>query len=117
MSEMESHHPELYPNISMDNWSVSLSDYVRADSNIGAQGLTKAAKRGGYDGIIYGDETVVFDPKNIRRADAAFAPAKSDSADLLSANPATAALPGLLMGGPTMTQQQMPDLLADPSGA
>ena len=117
MSEMESHHPELYPNISMDNWSVSLSDYVRADSNIGAQGLTKAAKRGGYDGIIYGDETVVFDPKNIRRADAAFDPAKSDSADLLSANPASAALPGLLMGGPSMTQQQMRDLLADPSGA
>ena len=117
MGEMESHHPEIYPNISMDNWSVSLSDYVRADSNIGAQGLTEAAKRAGYDGIIYGDETVVFDPKNMRRAAAAFDPAKSDSANLLSANPASAALPGLLMGGPSMTQQQMRDLLADPSGA
>lgn len=36
---------------------------------------------------------------------------------ILSANPAPAAIPGLLMGNPAMTQQQMQSLLADPYGA
>lgn len=37
--------------------------------------------------------------------------------EMLSANPAPAAIPGLLMGNPAMTQQQMQSLLADPYGA
>ena len=32
-------------------------------------------------------------------------------------NPASAAIPGLLMGNPAITQQQMQSLLADPYGA
>ena len=35
----------------------------------------------------------------------------------LAMNPAPAAIPGLLMGNPAMTQQQMQSLLADPYGA
>lgn len=35
----------------------------------------------------------------------------------LAMNPASAAIPGLLMGNPAMTQQQMQSLLADPYGA
>ena len=39
------------------------------------------------------------------------------SDEALSANPAPAAIPGLLMGNPAMTQQQMQSLLSDPFGA
>lgn len=53
----------------------------------------KVLKSKGYDGLFYpdvaGDHTdgqygkyIVFDPKNVRLIDAAFDPAKSDSADL-----------------------------------
>lgn len=38
-------------------------------------------------------------------------------ATILSANPASAAIPGLLIGNPAITQQQMQSLLADPYGA
>ena len=46
-----------YPGIGDE--TASLSDYVRTD--LGADKLTEAAKTAGYDGIKYGDETVVFD--------------------------------------------------------
>lgn len=49
------------------------------------------ARRGGHDGILVrgadGEEHLVaFDPKNIRSVNAAFDPAKSDSANLLAVN-------------------------------
>jgi len=42
------------------------------------------------------DQIAVFDPKNIRSTNAAFDPAKSDSANILAANPKEAAPAGLL---------------------
>ncbi len=67
--------------------------------------IRQGLKKQGYDGIRYKNviegsgkdySYIVFDPQNIRSRFAKFDPAKADSADLLAANPATAALPGLL---------------------
>jgi hypothetical protein len=66
-----------------DNILYSLSDYIRVGGK-GAEELTKQAKKAGYDGIKVGDETVIFDPKNIRLTKAKFDPSKSDSANLLA---------------------------------
>ena len=66
-----------------DNFYDSLSDYIRVGGK-GSAELTKQAKKAGYDGIRVGDETVIFDPKNIRSIDAEFDPNKSESPDLLS---------------------------------
>ena len=66
------------------------------------EAVKKILKNKGYDGIVVEREDLgathyaVFDPKDIRSRFAKFDPAKADSADLLAANPATAALPGLL---------------------
>lgn len=63
------------------------------------------AKRSGYDGVrirggwgdeYAGDHYVIFDPKNIRSTQAAFDPAKSNSANLLASNPPTAAINALI---------------------
>ena len=72
---------KLYPGT--DNILYSLSDYVRVGGK-GADELTQNAKKAGYDGITVGDETVIFDPKNIRSTDAAFDPKKSDSSKLMA---------------------------------
>lgn len=45
------------------------------------------ARDNGHAGLRYGNETVIFDPSNIRSVNAAFDPAKSSSANLLAANP------------------------------
>jgi len=70
-----------------DGWNddlyLSLSDYVRVGT-VGAEELSKKAKAAGYDGIKADDETVVFDPKNIRLLEAEFDPKKIDSPKLLS---------------------------------
>ena len=50
----------------------------------GPKGITEKAKKAGYDGIKFGSETVIFDPKNIRKPEAKFDPKKVDSKDLLS---------------------------------
>ena len=72
---------KLYPGT--DNILYSLSDYIRVGGK-GAAELTKQAKKAGYDGIKVGDETVIFDAKNIRSADARFDPKKKDSSNLLA---------------------------------
>jgi len=61
----------------------SLSDYIR-EGGKGSAELTKKAKAAGYDGIKAADETVIFDPKNIRSIDAKFDPSKTNSPDLMS---------------------------------
>ena len=66
-----------------DDFYFSLSDYIRVGGK-GSAELTKKAKAAGFDGVKAGDETVIFDPKNIRSIDAKFDPAKADSPDLLS---------------------------------
>jgi hypothetical protein len=71
----------VYPDVG--NILYSLSDYIRVGGK-GAAELTKQAKKAGYDGIRVGDETVIFDPKNIRSKDAVFDPKKTDSSDLTS---------------------------------
>ena len=72
---------KLYPNT--DNILYSLSDYIRVGGK-GAEELSKQAKKAGYDGIKVGDETVIFDPKNIRSKDAEFDPKKTESPNLQS---------------------------------
>ena len=72
---------------------LSLSDYVR-QGGLGSAKLTEKAKEAGYDGIKVADETVVFDPKNIRQVDAQFDPAKTDSSNVLASGAPVAA--GLL---------------------
>ena len=66
-----------------DDVYTSLSDYVRVGP-LGSDQLTKKAQAAGYDGIKADDETVVFDPKNIRLIEAEFNPALEDSTDLMS---------------------------------
>ena len=57
---------KLFPDT--ENILYSLSDYIRIGGK-GADELTKQAKKAGYDGIKVGDETVVFDAKNLASAD------------------------------------------------
>jgi hypothetical protein len=72
---------KLYPGT--ENILYSLSDYIRVGGK-GAEELTQQAKKAGYDGIKVGDETVIFDSKNIRSVDAKFDPKKSESSNLLA---------------------------------
>lgn len=67
----------------LDDLAISLSDYLRLYEG-GPKGITEKAKKAGYDGIKFGSETVIFDPKNIRKPEAKFDPKKVDSKDLLS---------------------------------
>lgn len=94
LSEMQFHHPEIYPGLGDEH--ASLSDYVR--TQFGAGELTEAAKRAGYEGIKYGSETVIFDPKKIRSTKAKFDPANKDSADLLASWAAALGIGGLAAG-------------------
>ena len=71
----------IFPDL--DNTLFSLSDYIRVGGK-GAAELTEKAKKAGYDGIKVGDETVIFDPKNIRRTDAEFDLKKTESPNLQS---------------------------------
>jgi hypothetical protein len=80
-AEMFSELKKVFPDT--ENILYSLSDYIRVGGK-GAEELTKQAKKAGYDGIKVGDETVIFDPKNIRLTKAKFDPSKSDSANLLA---------------------------------
>ena len=72
---------KVFPDL--DNTLFSLSDYIRVGDK-GPAELTKQAKKAGYDGIKVGDETVIFDPKNIRSVDAKFDPKKTSSSNLLA---------------------------------
>lgn len=58
--------------------------------------LQRRLKEQGFDGLnMFGDEIIIFDPKNIRSTNAEFDPAKADSADLLSSVGTTSALRGI----------------------
>jgi len=72
---------KLYPDT--ENILYSLSQYIRSGYKR-ADELTKQAKKAGYDGIKVGDETIIFDPKNIRSVDAKFDPKKASSSNLLA---------------------------------
>jgi hypothetical protein len=51
----------------------------------------------GFDGLnMFGDEVIIYDPKNLRSTNAEFDPAKADSADLLSSVGVTSALRGIV---------------------
>ena len=72
-------------------------------SHIDPAELTRAAQSAGFGSIrapasigTAGDEIVIFDPRNIRSTQAAFDPARADSADLL----ASRAAPGGLLAAP-----------------
>ena len=80
-TQFDSSLKKLFPNT--DNILYSLSDYIRFGGK-GAEELTNNAKKAGYDGIKVGDETVIFDPKNIRSVDAKFDPKKINSSNLLA---------------------------------
>ena len=70
---------KVFPDL--DNTLFSLSDYIRVGGK-GPREFTEKASKAGYDGIKVGDETVVFDPKNIRSVDAKFDPKKTESAKI-----------------------------------
>ena len=81
------HTPQMSQGISsifpMQNTLFHLDQFVRF-GGVGPEKLTNKAIEAGYDGIKVGDETVIFDPKNIRRSDAEFDPKKTELDDLLS---------------------------------
>jgi hypothetical protein len=59
--------------------------------------IQRRLKEQGFDGLnMFGDEIIIFDPKNLRSTNAEFDPAKADSADLLSSVGATSALRGIV---------------------
>jgi len=93
-AEMFSELKKVFPGL--ENTLYSLSDYIRVGGK-GAEELTNQAKKAGYDGIKVGDETVIFDPKNIRRTDAKFDPKKTDSSKLTAAIALPAAGAGAMM--------------------
>lgn len=76
--------------------------------------MTNAIKELGYDGISLPDQSVIFDPKNIRRVDAAFDPAKKDSGNLLAGALPVGAIGAASMLSPnesyaqTVNKQAMP---------
>jgi hypothetical protein len=74
--------PDKFPGLDAID---TFSDWVRTGYR--QQDVTDAARRAGYSGIQDGSEVVIFDPRNIRSVNAAFDPAKKDSANLLAANP------------------------------
>ena len=84
------HTPMMSQGISsvfpMENTLFQLDHFVRF-GGVGPAELTNKAIEAGYDGIKFGDETVIFDPKNIRRSDAEFDPKKTELDDLLSYTP------------------------------
>ena len=90
---------KLYPDT--DNILYSLSDYIRVGGK-GSEELTNQAIKAGYDGIKVGDETVIFDPKNIRSSGAIFDQTKSDSSKLM----AGIALPAAAAGAMTMQEEE-----------
>ena len=81
------HTPQMSQGISsvfpMQNTLFHLDQFVRF-GGVGPEVLTNKAIEAGYDGIKVGDETLIFDPKNIRRSDADFDPKKTELDDLLS---------------------------------
>ncbi len=56
---------DQFPNIRLA--STSLSDYVRTEGL--SQQLTNAAKAAGHDAIVYGDETIMFSPEQVKSAE------------------------------------------------
>ena len=73
------------------------------------------AKVRNENGYVIGDrhgvsQAVVFDPSSVRSVNAAFDPAKADSANLIAADQARGSLPGLLAGAadePTQDDELM----------
>lgn len=66
------------------------------------------ARQNGYAGIAQdGYQTNIFDPRNIRSVNAAFDPAKSDSANLLAANAKSGA--AVISAGMEASQDQSTD--------
>ena len=60
-----------FEGIGDTTWSIS--DYIRSDWKIPEKLSEKVAEKG-YKGINVGDETVIFEPENIRKTDARFDP-------------------------------------------
>jgi hypothetical protein len=115
------------PDLGKDNtWDIGSLRYEMATRGIDFLGDTfnptladvrKSLQAAGYDGIKYLNEfegvqsgpqnsIMLFDPRNIRSVNAAFDPAKSDSANLLAAN--ADSRPALLGAG---QEQDIPDWL------
>jgi len=67
-----------YPDLG--NMYPQLKDYILYEG--GPDFVSKQASKAGYDMIKVADETVVFNPKNIRSVDAKFDPTKAESAKI-----------------------------------
>ena len=81
----------------LENILYSLSDYVRVGRK-GALELSEEASKAGYDGIRVGDETVVFEPKNIRSPEARFDPRLKDLKNLTAGGAGLVAAPAVASG-------------------
>jgi hypothetical protein len=101
-------HDRAKPNIvdDGDNWAIEWRDPTNMDGannqellNLSQRFDPDMANALGYKGAKFGDETAIYDPKNIRSRFAAFDPMKRESANLLaqSAKFAPAATLGALM--------------------
>jgi len=73
-----------YRQLERDGVRFPLTVAAAIQRNIGADEFSELLKRNGYDGVRAGDEVVIFDPKNIRDADASFDPSQSGSSKLLA---------------------------------
>jgi len=85
--------------VQYDPDDVDLSGLVRSAKSEGFDGLrmNNFSDEAGYGVYNPASHSVVFDPKNIRSVNAAFDPAKADSANLLAANNKNAAGVGAVM--------------------
>lgn len=81
----------------LENILYSLSDYVRVGGK-GPLELSEQASKAGYDGIRVGDETVVFEPKNIRSPEARFDPRLKDLKNLTAGGAGLVAAPAVASG-------------------
>ena len=101
-------HDRAKPNIVDDgeNWAIEWRDPTNMDGannqdllNLSQRFDPDMANALGYKGAKFGDETAIYDPKNIRSRFAAFDPFNRDSSNLLaqSAKFAPAATLGALM--------------------
>ncbi|TNF09405.1 MAG: hypothetical protein EP323_00455 [Gammaproteobacteria bacterium] len=100
----------------VDFSGLSQRDIYNAVQRSGGGNVTDIFAGAGFDGIKTDSQATIFDPANIRSVNAAFDPAKKDSANLLASLGGLTAGAGLL-GAPQESQAaQMPSLLgADPS--
>jgi hypothetical protein len=96
-----------YRQLSRDGVRFPMTVAAAIQRNIGADEFSALLKQNGYDGVRAGDEVVIFDPKNIRSAEAAFDPSETQSSKLLAGVSGVMGL-GTLSAGATLQRDETP---------